>query len=166
MLRLALKMLYGDVAKFVMLLGGLTFCALLMTQQSGVFCGLMRWTTSTLRNIKVPIWVCDAKVEQVNEVVPLRDIEVNRVRSVEGVEWAVPLYWGIIICDEPTAALDAATARKVLELLKASACRSDRSVIVVTHDSRIFDFADRIAEMEDGIVRRIHTAGEYKAHYV
>ena len=52
MLRLALKMLYGDVAKFVMLLGGLTFCALLMTQQSGVFCGLMRWTTSTLRNIK------------------------------------------------------------------------------------------------------------------
>ena len=42
MLRLALKMLYGDVAKFVMLLGGLTFCALLMTQQSGVFCGLMR----------------------------------------------------------------------------------------------------------------------------
>ena len=96
MLRLALKMLYGDVAKFVMLLGGLTFCALLMTQQSGVFCGLMLWTTSTLRNIKVPIWVCDAKVEQVNEVVPMRDIEVNRVRSVEGVDWAVPLYWGII----------------------------------------------------------------------
>jgi putative ABC transport system permease protein len=96
MLRLALKMLYGDVAKFVMLLGGLTFCALLMTQQSGVFCGLMMWTTSTLRNIKVPIWVCDAKVEQVNEVVPMRDIEVNRVRSVEGVDWAVPLYWGLI----------------------------------------------------------------------
>jgi putative ABC transport system permease protein len=96
MLRLALKMLYGDVATFVMLLGGLTFCALLMTQQSGVFCGLMLWTTSTLRNIKVPIWVCDAKVEQVNEVVPMRDIEVNRVRSVEGVDWAVPLYWGLI----------------------------------------------------------------------
>ena len=96
MFRLALKMLYGDVAKFVMLLGGLTFCALLMTQQSGVFCGLMLWTTSTLRNIQVPIWVCDAKVEQVNEVIPLRDIEVNRVRSVEGVEWAVPLYWGVI----------------------------------------------------------------------
>ncbi len=96
MLRLALKMLYGDVAKFVMLLGGLTFCSLLMMQQSGVFCGLMLWTTSTLRNIKVPIWVCDAKVEQVNEVVPMRDIEVNRVRSVEGVDWAVPLYWGLI----------------------------------------------------------------------
>lgn len=95
MLRLALKMLYGDRAKFVMLLGGLTFCALLMTQQTAVFIGLMRWTTATLRNIQVPIWVCDAKVEQVNEVVALRDIEVDRVRSVPGVEWAVPLYWGI-----------------------------------------------------------------------
>ena len=72
----------------------------------------------------------------------------------------------LLICDEPTAALDAATGRKVLELLRASACRSDRCVIVVTHDSRIFDFADRIAEMEDGLVRKIHTAGEYKAHYV
>lgn len=96
MFRLALKMLYGDVAKFIMLIGGLTVCSLLMTQQSGVFCGLMLWTTATVRNVDVPIWVCDAKVEQVNESVPMRDIEVNRVRSIEGVEWAVPLYAGII----------------------------------------------------------------------
>jgi len=96
MFRLALKMLYGDLAKFLMLVGGLTFCALLMAQQTGVFCGLMRWTTATIRNAGVPIWVCDAKVEQVNEVVALRDIEVNRVRSVEGVEWAVPMYWTIL----------------------------------------------------------------------
>src|SRR3954469_9463058 len=96
MFRLALKMLYGDLAKFLMLIGGLTFCALLMAQQTGVFCGLMRWTTATIRNAGVPIWVCDAKVEQINEVVALRDIEVDRVRSVPGVEWAVPLYWGIL----------------------------------------------------------------------
>ncbi len=96
MLRLALKMLYGDRAKFVMLVGGLTFCSLLMTQQIGVFCGLMRWTTATLRNIQVPIWVADREVKQVNEIVPLREIEVSRVRSVPGVDWAVPLYWGII----------------------------------------------------------------------
>lgn len=96
MFRLALKMLYGDVAKFLMLIGGLTFCSLLMAQQCGVFCGLMRWTTATIRNAGVPIWVCDSKVEQVNEVVALRDIEVTRVRSIEGVEWAVPMYWGII----------------------------------------------------------------------
>ena len=72
----------------------------------------------------------------------------------------------LLICDEPTAALDAATGHKVLELLKASACREDRCVIVVTHDSRIFPFADRIAEMEDGIVKRIYDAGQYHAHYV
>ena len=72
----------------------------------------------------------------------------------------------LLICDEPTAALDAATGHKVLELLKASACREDRCVIVVTHDSRIFSFADRIAEMEDGIVKKIHDTGEYKAQYV
>jgi putative ABC transport system permease protein len=96
MLRLALKMLYGDRAKYAMLICGLTFCSLLMTQQIGVFCGLMRWTTATLRNIQVPIWVADKRVAQVNEIVALRDIEVTRVRSVPGVEWAVPLYWGII----------------------------------------------------------------------
>ena len=104
MYRLALKMLYGDVAKFIMLIGGLTVCSLLMTQQSGVFCGLMQWTTATIRNVDVPIWVCDAKVEQVNEVVAMRDIEVNRVRSIEGVEWAVPLYWGIIQTRLPNGA--------------------------------------------------------------
>ena len=96
MMRLALKMLYGDRAKYAMLICGLTFCSLLMTQQTSVFCGLMLWTTATLRNIRAPIWVTDAKVEQVNEVVALRDIEVDRVRSVPGVEWAVPLYWGIL----------------------------------------------------------------------
>jgi putative ABC transport system permease protein len=96
MLRLALKMLYGDRAKYAMLICGLTFCSLLMTQQTGVFCGLMRWTTATLRNIQVPVWVADKRVEQANEIVALRDIEVTRVRSVSGVDWAVPLYWGII----------------------------------------------------------------------
>jgi putative ABC transport system ATP-binding protein len=54
----------------------------------------------------------------------------------------------------------------VLDLLKASACREDRCVIVVTHDSRIFSFADRIAEMEDGVMKGVHGAGEYKAQYV
>ncbi len=96
MLRLALKMLYGDRAKYGMLICGLAFCALLMTQQSSVFLGLLRWTTATIRNINVPIWVADANVEQANEIVPMRDIEVERVRSIEGVEWAVPMYWSIL----------------------------------------------------------------------
>ncbi len=72
----------------------------------------------------------------------------------------------LLICDEPTASLDAASGKKVMELLKATACRPDRCVIVVTHDSRIFPFADRIAEMEDGAVKGVHAAGEYHAQYV
>lgn len=95
MLRLALKMLVQDRAKFVMLISGLAFCSLLMTQQASVFCGLMLWTTATIRNIGAPIWVFDAKVERADDVIPMRAIEVQRVRSVPGVEWAEPLFWGI-----------------------------------------------------------------------
>jgi hypothetical protein len=91
MLNVALKMLFRDRAKYAMLVCGLAFCSLLMCQQSSVFCGLMMWTTATVRNIGAPVWVVDAKVEQANEVIPMRQIEVDRVRSVKGVAWAVPL---------------------------------------------------------------------------
>ena len=67
----------------------------------------------------------------------------------------------LIICDEPTASLDAKTGHHALELLKQSACRPDRCVLVVTHDSRIFSFADWIAEMEDGRVVRSCPAADY-----
>jgi len=94
-LTIALKMLFRDRAKYAMLVCGLAFCSLLMCQQSSVFCGLMMWTTATVRNIGAPVWVVDAKVEQANEVIPMRQIEIERVRSVPGVAWAVPLYIGI-----------------------------------------------------------------------
>jgi putative ABC transport system ATP-binding protein len=61
----------------------------------------------------------------------------------------------MIICDEPTASLDAATGQRTLELIKSSAMHPDRCVIVVSHDNRIYHFADRIAEMEDGRVTGI-----------
>jgi putative ABC transport system ATP-binding protein len=72
----------------------------------------------------------------------------------------------LIICDEPTAALDAASGRNVLQLLRETALQPERCVVVVTHDSRIFSFADRIAEMEDGRLKALHRPGEYKANYV
>lgn len=96
MLRLALRMLFGDTAKYLMLVVGLFFATFLMAQQSGVFCGLMLWTTSTLKNVPAPIWVVDEKVEQVNETNPLRDTDVARVRSVDSVAWAQPLYAGVL----------------------------------------------------------------------
>jgi putative ABC transport system ATP-binding protein len=64
----------------------------------------------------------------------------------------------LIVCDEPTAALDAASGTRVMELLRAAALDPGRAVIVVTHDNRIFGFADRIAHMEDGQILRIESA--------
>ena len=96
MFHLALKMLMGDRAKYIMLVGGLTFSALLMTQQTAVFQGLLSWTTSHLRNMRAPLWVVEAHVDYANETKPLRDTDVNRVRSVKGVDFAVPMYQGIL----------------------------------------------------------------------
>jgi putative ABC transport system ATP-binding protein len=62
------------------------------------------------------------------------------------------------VCDEPTANLDARTGQSVMELVHAASRGTDgqgrpRTVIVVTHDARIFHYADRIEEMEDGQVK-------------
>jgi putative ABC transport system ATP-binding protein len=61
----------------------------------------------------------------------------------------------LIVCDEPTSALDSETGRKVMELMRQLALGKDRALIVVTHDARIFEFADRIAQMEDGQITGI-----------
>ena len=56
----------------------------------------------------------------------------------------------LIVCDEPTSALDHDTGRLVMEVLRKNALSEDRALIIVTHDNRIFNFADRIARMDDG----------------
>lgn len=61
----------------------------------------------------------------------------------------------LIVCDEPTSALDAKSGMKVMELLSEVSVRPDRAVIVVTHDSRVFEFADTIAHMEDGRITQV-----------
>jgi putative ABC transport system permease protein len=88
-------MLAGDRAKYIMLISGLAFASLLMAQQCAVFFGLLRWTTANLRNMRASVWVVDPKVEQVNEVKAMRDTDVDRVRTVVGTAYAVPLYWSI-----------------------------------------------------------------------
>jgi putative ABC transport system ATP-binding protein len=60
----------------------------------------------------------------------------------------------LLICDEPTASLDAASGHTVMELLRDVALEADRAVLVVTHDSRILEFADRINHMSDGLITR------------
>ncbi len=61
----------------------------------------------------------------------------------------------LLVCDEPTAALDHETGLTVMELLRAAALRPDRALVVVTHDNRVFGFGDRIAHMDDGVIARV-----------
>lgn len=92
----ALRMLFGDRAKYLMLLCGLTFAVMLIVQQGSIFWGLMIWSQSSISNVNVPIWVTDPGISQVDEVKPIADTTVDRVRSIPGVEWAVPLYKGLL----------------------------------------------------------------------
>jgi putative ABC transport system ATP-binding protein len=65
----------------------------------------------------------------------------------------------LLVCDEPTSALDATTGHTIMQQLRDVAVQPDRAVIVVTHDPRVFEFADRIATMDDG---RIVGVQEYQ----
>jgi putative ABC transport system ATP-binding protein len=69
----------------------------------------------------------------------------------------------LLVCDEPTAALDHETGLAVMELLREAAVRPDRAVIVVTHDNRVFHFGDRIARMDDGRIVEIRAGVEEHA---
>jgi len=60
----------------------------------------------------------------------------------------------IILADEPTAALDSHTGRSVMEMMSEMAHNRGRAVVIVTHDSRVLSFADRIVKIEDGLVAR------------
>jgi len=61
----------------------------------------------------------------------------------------------LIVCDEPTSALDHETGHKVMELLREVALGGGRTLVIVTHDARIFGFADRIAKMDDGRIIKV-----------
>jgi putative ABC transport system ATP-binding protein len=66
----------------------------------------------------------------------------------------------LLVCDEPTAALDAHSGQKVMELIRRVAVQPDRGVIVVTHDSRVFGFGDRIVRMDDGRIAAVEVVSK------
>jgi putative ABC transport system ATP-binding protein len=66
----------------------------------------------------------------------------------------------VIVCDEPTSNLDHVAGHSMMELMRNVAKRPDRALIVVTHDPRIFEFADRIAHMDDGKIIEIVDIGK------
>lgn len=86
-------MLFGDRSKLISMIVGIAFASLIMTKQPSILVGLLSRTYSFVRDVSLPdIWVMDKGVQFVEESKPMRDIELMRVKSIPGVEWAVPLY--------------------------------------------------------------------------
>lgn len=95
--RIAIKMLVGDRAKYLGIVMGITFASLLITQQSAIFVGLMTRTYSAITDLRLPdIWVMDPKVQFIDDIKPMQSTKLLNVRGVEGVEWAMPLYKGLL----------------------------------------------------------------------
>lgn len=93
---IALKMLTGNRGKYLGIILGIAFATLLIAQQASIFCGLMLQTSGQIRDIQgADIWVMDPNVQFSDDVKPLSDSDLYRVRGVPGVSWAVPLYKGL-----------------------------------------------------------------------
>jgi putative ABC transport system permease protein len=92
----ALKMLVGNRGKYFAIVFGIAFACMLMGQQASIFVGLMRNTTSQIRDTTgADLWVMDPSVEFVDDITPLADNSLFRVRGVDGVAWAVRFYKGL-----------------------------------------------------------------------
>ncbi len=93
----ALRMLMGDRAKYIGIIVGLMFASLLITQQAAIFVGLMARTFGFVTDTGLAdIWVMDPKVQFIDDLKPMQDTMILRVRGIEGVDWAVPLYKGLL----------------------------------------------------------------------
>jgi putative ABC transport system permease protein len=100
MIYVALRMLFGDRTKYLTLVLGLAFAALLMNQQGAIFMGLLNQATGPLQNItQNDLWVTDPGIQWVAEFRSLSDDKLGRVRSVEGIEWAEPFFNGFAVAE-------------------------------------------------------------------
>lgn len=120
-------------------------------------------------NVAIPLLINGIKIEEALD----RAVASLRAVGLKGRESALPgqLSGGqqqrvaiaralvhnprLVVCDEPTSALDHQTGRQVMEVLKSLAVTGERALIIVTHDARIFEYADRIAHMDDGRIEKI-----------
>ncbi|MGE3779983.1 MAG: FtsX-like permease family protein, partial [Pirellulaceae bacterium] len=97
MMWLAWKMLTGDRTKYAAIVFGVAFGSLLIAQQSAIFVGLMRRTSSQILDVtEADLWVMDERQQNVDEIRPMPDNRLYQVRGVEGVQWAVRFYKGLV----------------------------------------------------------------------
>ena len=126
-------------------------------------------TLTVLENVMVPLLiqgashdVAVAKARAMLEKVGLKGREHGQPNALSGgqqqrvaIARALVHEPSLLICDEPTSALDKDTGAQIMQMVRDLSRSPERCVVVVTHDHRIFRFADRIAEMEDGRIRRV-----------
>lgn len=93
-LSLAYKLLVNDKAKFSALLVGITFAVFLMVAMTGLFAGVLRRGSATVINLGAPMWIMDPAVQTVANTIGMPDYVLDAVRSMDGVEYAVPVYSG------------------------------------------------------------------------
>lgn len=94
---IAIKMLTSSTGRFIAIVMGVTFAALLIAQQASIFCGLMRQTSNQIGDITdANLWVMDPSVQFIDDPKPLSNSALQRVQGVSGVDWAVPLAKGIV----------------------------------------------------------------------
>jgi len=94
----ALRILLGDRAKYIGLIFGIAFSTMLMSNQISIFAGLMLRTAGQIIDAReADIWVMDPRVEYVDEIEPMTDMQLGRVRGVDGVDWAVPFFKGLTV---------------------------------------------------------------------
>lgn len=97
MLLLALKMLIGDRTKYISIVLGLSFASFIISQQSAILVGIVNRTFGFVTDVSQPnIWVTDPSAQYIDDIKPMKDTDLYRVSSVDGVDWAVPLYKGTI----------------------------------------------------------------------
>jgi len=128
---------------------------------------------TTAENVAIPLilkkqdWDASLKLAQrYLEIVGLRDrAQLPPVKLSGGEQQRVAIARAIVsgpdilIFDEPTASLDGDTGKRILEFVKGNILNEKRCILVVTHDSRIFPYADRIIRMEDGKITGIVNGG-------
>ncbi len=97
MFLVALKMLIGDRLKYIGLIVALSFASFIISQQGAIFLGIMKRTFSFITDTSQPdIWVMDRSVQFVDDIKGMKETVLYRVRSIDEVDWAVPMYKGLI----------------------------------------------------------------------
>ncbi len=126
-------------------------------------------TLSVVENVMIPLLIQGAshsvaknKAFEILEKVGLKGREEGKPNALSGgqqqrvaIARALVHEPPLLICDEPTSALDKDTGAQIMEMIRELSRAPNRCVVVVTHDFRIFKYADRIAEMEDGKIKRV-----------